>query len=228
MEPFRIKGNLQQKDLFDAFIPDDALKHRNVRHTCYMQDPCFLAIIVSHGTAHAESKSTSLFDPFGDVSCFFNRTDQQRSLLVCLREELLGQLARQKKMANQKDNIEGKQETEQQRQLQGPRPRWIHGSQHHNKHRHTNIHGLLEGQSVTAHKTSRKHRMRSPSRANCGDRQAGDCSEIVQDESLKFLGANVLEDYRDDRQVTPKDERKNNRENTVVGIPQPSDAMPKH
>ena len=26
-EPFRIEGNLQQKDLLDAFILDDALKH---------------------------------------------------------------------------------------------------------------------------------------------------------------------------------------------------------
>ena len=39
VEPFLIEGNLQEKDLFDAFVPDDALKHRNVRHTCYMQDP---------------------------------------------------------------------------------------------------------------------------------------------------------------------------------------------
>jgi hypothetical protein len=81
---------------------------------------------------------------------------------------------------------------------------------------------------VAGHKTSRKHRRRTRSRSNRGDRQSGDCSEIVQDESLKFLGANVLENYRHDRQVTPEDERKNNRENTVVGIPQPSDAMPKH
>jgi hypothetical protein len=144
------------------------------------------------------------------------------------REEMVGQLARQKKMADQKDDINGKQETEYQRHLQGPGPWWIHGSQHHNKDRYANICGLLESQSVTVHKTSRKHRRRGLSPADRGDRQPDDCSEIVQDESLRRLDVRVSEDEKHDRKVQPEDESKNYCQNSMVRVPQPSDAMPKH
>src|SRR4249919_1948450 len=100
IESFLIEGKLQQEDLLDPFMLDDSLKHQNVRHTRYMQYPRFLAlvliiIIIGHGTADAEPKSSRLLDPFGDLPRFFDRTDYQRSLQVAFREEMVGQLARQ-------------------------------------------------------------------------------------------------------------------------------------
>ena len=98
IKPFLIEGKLQQEDLLDAFMLDDSLKHQNVGHTRHMQHPCVLMlilIIIDHRTADAESKSSSLFDPFGHFPRFVNRTDQQCSLRVCPREEMVGQLARQ-------------------------------------------------------------------------------------------------------------------------------------
>jgi hypothetical protein len=81
---------------------------------------------------------------------------------------------------------------------------------------------------VAVHKTSRQHRCRGLSPADCGDRQTDDCSEIVQDESLRRLDVRVSEDEKHDRKVKPEDERKNYCQNSMVRVPQPSDAMPKH
>ena len=114
---FRIERNLQEQNLLYAFVSDDALKHRNVRHPRDVQDPRFLLLLIisPHAALHSKPKSCGLLDPLGDVSRFFNRTDQQRPLLILFRrEERISQMLRNYEMAEQKNEVKYAQKPEQQ------------------------------------------------------------------------------------------------------------------
>ena len=51
--------------------------------------------------------------------------------------------------------------------------------------------------------------------------------EIIDDEARVALG-NVPENNRHEDKVRPEDDGQDNREETVIGVPKPSDATQKH
>jgi hypothetical protein len=80
---------------------------------------------------------------------------------------------------------------------------------------------------VTLDKTSRQQTGGGGTPTYRRDSQSDDSREIVEDEAWVTRG-NIPEDNRHEQKVRPEDDGKDNREETMIGIPKPSDAMQKH
>jgi hypothetical protein len=109
IKSFLIERKFQQEDLLDAFVSDDAIKHRHVQDPRDMQNLRFLVVLIRHGTFDPEPESSGFVDPIGNISSLFNRTDQQRSLSVFFgSKKMVRQLPDKEKVANQQVEVKNR------------------------------------------------------------------------------------------------------------------------